>query len=71
MSDGYDFDKEPGEVNCLGWCNKKFQSPDRFRIRYCPRCRSRKTASTAGASRIELLNSGKTVDTKIHDACRD
>lgn len=31
---------QKNKVNCLGPnCNKKFVSPDRARIRFCPRCR--------------------------------
>ena len=31
-----------GETRCLGHgCNKTFLSPDRFAIRFCPKCRRR------------------------------
>ncbi|HHT9145673.1 MAG TPA: hypothetical protein ACFYD4_08360, partial [Candidatus Wunengus sp. YC61] len=28
----------PGEVDCLGFCNKKFMSPDYVNIHICPPC---------------------------------
>lgn len=31
-----------GIVNCLGWCNKQFRSPDKFTIRFCSKCSERK-----------------------------
>ena len=29
-------------VNCLGWCNKTFISPDPTSIRFCRKCRDKK-----------------------------
>ena len=31
-----------GIVNCLGWCNKSFRSPDRFTVRFCKKCSEKK-----------------------------
>lgn len=31
---------QPGRVRCLS-CDKDFKSPDRLRIRRCPRCKKR------------------------------
>jgi len=33
-----------GIVNCLGWCNKTFLSPDRISIRFCKKCSEKKEA---------------------------
>jgi Zn finger protein HypA/HybF involved in hydrogenase expression len=33
---------KPGLTNCLGWCGKKFQSPNTVTIRYCPKCSQKK-----------------------------
>lgn len=33
------------EVACLGGCGGRFHSPDKYRIRICPNCRKRRTAS--------------------------
>ncbi len=34
--------KEPGLVTCLGWCNKKFYSPDKKSVRFCKECKEKK-----------------------------
>lgn len=32
----------PGDVMCLGRCNKMWKSPDKKSIRICPKCKSSK-----------------------------
>lgn len=67
-----DPDKVPGEVSCLGWCGKKFMSPDKKRVRFCSRCRGRRDQASATASRMELMSmGGGVVDRKIQEACKD
>lgn len=33
---------QPGKVRCLGGCGREFNSPDRVRVRICPRCKGRR-----------------------------
>lgn len=46
-------EKVPGETNCLGWCGKKFYSPDKRRIRFCTKCREKRNNASASLSRME------------------
>lgn len=32
----------PGRVMCLGWCGKEFNSPNKVKVRYCPKCSRKK-----------------------------
>lgn len=41
-----------GECDCLGWCNKRFFSPDKRRYRYCKKCQSKKDAEARKMSNI-------------------
>ncbi len=44
-----------GEVRCLGLgCDKKFWSPDKTRIRFCTKCRSKRNSASDSMSRIEM-----------------
>jgi hypothetical protein len=64
-------DKVPGEVNCLGWCNKRFLSPDKTRIRFCTSCRRTKERATATASRADLMSMGSSMDRSAQDSYRE
>jgi Zn finger protein HypA/HybF involved in hydrogenase expression len=51
--------KVSGETTCLGWCGKKFWSPDKIRIRFCPKCRSKRNNTSESLSRLELRQLGR------------
>lgn len=70
--DEINFEKVPGEVNCLGWCGGKFMSPDKLRVRFCAKCRRTRDHASATASRMELMAiGGSVVDRKIQEAVKD
>jgi hypothetical protein len=54
----------PGETNCLGWCNKKFYSQDKKRIRFCVKCRTKQQGNFASISRAETRLMSQTGSTK-------
>mgnify|MGYP000205108229 CR=1 FL=1 len=43
-----------GETRCLGWCGKKFWSSDKFIIRFCNKCRSKRNHLSENMSRLEM-----------------
>lgn len=43
-----------GDTNCLGWCGKKFWSPDKTRIKFCAKCRQKRNDISESLSRIEM-----------------
>lgn len=43
-----------GMVRCLGGCGQMWHSPDRLRIRRCPRCRGRTGKGASGMSEHAL-----------------
>ncbi len=47
-------DSLAGETNCLGWCGKKFWSPDKTRIRFCAKCRGKRNTASDTMSRMEM-----------------
>lgn len=48
---------DPGEVDCLGWCNKKFHSPNKKKVRYCPKCREKRDGISKTYSWRALMTS--------------
>ncbi len=50
-------DAVAGEVNCLGWCGKKFHSLDRANLRYCKVCAAQKERAERGLSNIRKCGS--------------
>jgi hypothetical protein len=50
--------EQQGYVNCLGWCGKKFLSPDRARIRFCKRCAAKKEQAERNLSKIRSFGDG-------------
>jgi hypothetical protein len=45
-----------GLVDCLGWCRKKFYSPNRFTVRFCEKCTEKKTQNERTSPRIKRVN---------------
>lgn len=44
-----------GEVNCLGGCGGRFHSPDRLRIRICPKCKRSDAYRSSSSAEFALL----------------
>lgn len=41
-------------VKCLGWCNEKFESEDKFRNRFCKQCAAKKEQIERSSSGIRI-----------------
>lgn len=44
-----------GQTTCLGWCNEKFMSEDKFRLRFCPKCIDKKEQIEKGTSKHSAI----------------
>ena len=51
-----------GVVNCLGWCNKSFNSPDKINVRFCKKCSEKKEAEI---KRTNMKSKKSSLD--VHD----